>query len=73
MSATLSHSCDILSNITTDNSSTTYEYKFSTELKNTVGGLSPVMGQPNITIAGSSSSTRYTVSGYFKYIVYGII
>ena len=70
----MSYGRDILSAIRTDAAgSIVYEYKHSTDTNNTAGALSPTMGQPNMRIEGYPSSVRYTIQGYFKYTVYGII
>lgn len=69
----LLYDCNILATIDDSSTNTVYYYKHTTSSSGDTSRLSSVMGQPYIIIAGSSSSTRYTVSGYFKYAVYGII
>lgn len=73
MNAELACGCNILANVDIGTDHTTYNYKYDTKQNYTAGSLSTVMSQPQILIAGSSSSVRYTVSGHFKYAVYGIV
>lgn len=73
MNAELACGCNILANVDIGTDHTTYNYRYDTKQNYIAGSLSTVMAQPYIIIAGSSSSTSYTVRGHFKYAVYGIV